>query len=63
MISEEQLKKYKDIYRKKFGKEISDQEALEQGTKLISLMEIIYKPITKNKFKAVQKRRRETGDI
>ncbi len=62
MISKEQLEKFKDIYRKRFGKDISDQEALEKGAKLIRLMKIIYKPMTKKDFKILQKRRRETGN-
>lgn len=42
MISKEQLEKFKLIYKKEFNKEISDQEALEQATKLLRLVEIIY---------------------
>ncbi len=50
MISPEVLKKYKKIYRKQFGRGISDAEALEQATKLLRLMEIVYKPMTKEEF-------------
>lgn len=57
MISKEQLEKYKDIYRKRFGEDISDQEALEQATKLLNLIKIIYKPMTKEEFEMIQKRR------
>jgi len=32
---------YKQIYRKEFGRDISDKEALEQGTNLINLFEVI----------------------
>jgi hypothetical protein len=51
MISKEQLEKFKLIYKKEFNKEISDQEALEQATKLLRLMEIVYKPLLKNKIR------------
>lgn len=49
MISDKALKEYKEIYRKKFGKDISDQEALEQATKLITLVDAVYRPIPKEK--------------
>lgn len=61
MISEEQITKYQEIYKNHFGKEISREEAYEQGIKLIRLIEIIYKPMTKDEFQQVQKRRKETG--
>lgn len=51
MISKEQLEKFKLIYKKEFNKEISDQEALEQATKLLRLMEIVYKLLLKNKIR------------
>jgi len=60
MISEEMLKKYKAIYRKKFGRNISDQEALEQATKLLTLVKAIYKPMTKEDLDKLNKRRSET---
>jgi len=60
VISKEALKEFKALYKKHFNKDISDQEALEKGTKLIRLMKIIYKPMTENEYKALQKRRRET---
>lgn len=41
--------------------EISDQEALEKGTSLIRLMELIYKPMTQEEYDLVQKRRKELG--
>jgi len=63
MISEKHLKEYKEIYKKKTGKDLSDQEALEQAIKLITLVKAVYQPITVEEYKAVQKRRFETGDI
>lgn len=63
MISKESLEKFKELYKKHFGKEISDQEALESATKLLTLVKAIYKPMTQEDFDRLQKRRRETGDI
>jgi hypothetical protein len=59
-ISKEYLDKYKQIYRKKFHKDISDQVALEQATKLLCLVKAIYRPMTKEDYKKLQKRREET---
>ncbi len=38
MLSEDDINKFQEIYQKEFGKEISKEEALEQGIKLITLM-------------------------
>ncbi len=63
MISKEHLEKFKSIYKKRFGKDLSDQEALEKGTKLLRLVEIIYKPMTRKELKYLQERRKETSDL
>ena len=60
MISKEQLEEFKKIYKKEFGKDISDKEALESATKLMHLVEIVYKPMTQKEYDKVQKRREET---
>ncbi|MCK9393221.1 MAG: hypothetical protein WCX30_01665 [Candidatus Paceibacterota bacterium] len=60
MISEKALKDFKAIYKKQFDIELSDQDALESATKLLKLVEIIYKPMTKEEYEKVQKRREET---
>ena len=62
MLTDEQVKKFQDIYRKRFGKEISKEDALEKGIKQVRLMEIIYRPITENDLKMLKKRRREIKD-
>lgn len=63
MISKELLEKYKAIYRKKTGKDISDQDASEQAIKLLTLVKAVYKPMTVKDYELVQKRRRETKEI
>jgi hypothetical protein len=60
MISEEQLLKYKEIYKKHSNKNISDEEALKQATTLLRLIKIIYKPMTQEEYDQLQKRRAET---
>lgn len=36
-LSKEAIKEYKEIHKKVFGKEISDQEAYEQGSNLLQM--------------------------
>jgi len=60
MLSDEQILKFQMLYKKRFGKKIGREEAYEQGIKLIRLMELIYKPMTKKEYNQLQKRRRET---
>ena len=61
MLSEEMVTKYQELVKKRFNREISREEALESGTKLLRLVELVYKPMTEDEFKMVQKRRKETG--
>ena len=60
MFSKEELKEFKKIYKERFGKNLSDQVALEKATKLLNLMRIIYQPMTKEEYDKVQKRREKT---
>ncbi len=46
MISNEGLKKFQELYGKYFGEEISCETAYQRATKLLRLVEIIYKPMT-----------------
>ena len=50
MISSEQLKEFKKIYKKEFGEDISDEDALESATKLIEMVKLIYRPIKKSDY-------------
>jgi len=63
MLSNEQVTKFQTLYKKRFGKEISREEAYEQGVRLIRLVELIYKPMTEAEYQQLQERRRETGDL
>ncbi len=60
MISKESLEEFKRIYRKEFGKDISDQDALESATKLLNLLRVVYKPMTKEEFSKLEERRKNT---
>lgn len=63
VLDDEQIRKFQILYKNRFGKEISREEAYEQGAKLIRLVELIYKPMTKNEYKQLQKRREETKNL
>jgi hypothetical protein len=63
MLSDEQIIKFQILYKNRFGKEISREEAYEKGVKLIRLIELVYKPMTEAEYQKLQERRRETGDI
>ena len=63
MLSDEQISKFQMLYKNRFGKEISREEAYEKGAKLLRLVELIYKPMTEAEYQKLQERRRQTGDL
>ena len=40
MLSEKAIEEFQEIYKKKFGKEISYQDASESGQRLVNLFKI-----------------------
>lgn len=48
LITKEALEEYKKIYKKQTGEDLSDQEALESATKLLNLIQLVYKPVPEN---------------
>lgn len=63
MLSDEQITKYQTLYQNRYGKEISREEAYEQGVKLIRLIGLIYKPMTEEEYGRLQGRRMETSGL
>lgn len=55
MLSKEAVLEYQKIYRKHYGKEISYEQALEQGTKLLQLFGLIYKPVPRSWTKEIKR--------
>lgn len=53
-ISEDQLNKFINLYQQRFGIELDRQSAYEKAAKLVQLMKIVYKPITKNDYEKYQ---------
>jgi len=48
MISKESLEKFKELYKKEFGEELSDRVALDKATKLLNLYRAVYMPIVES---------------
>ena len=48
-----------EIYKKNFGKEISQEDALDKAIKLARLFEIIYQPMTQEELDNVLNRKKE----
>lgn len=63
MLSDEQIIKFQTLWKNRFGKEISREEAYEKGVKLIRLVELIYKPMTEAEYQQLQERRRVTNGL
>lgn len=60
-ITDERLAQFQSLYRQRFGREISGAEALEQGTKLVHILSLAYKPMTKEEFDRVRERQKALG--
>ena len=58
-ISEKQITTYQELYKHRYGAEISREKALEEGIKLINLVKLVYQPITKNDLKLINKAENE----
>lgn len=63
VLDDEQITKFQTLYKSRFGKEISREEAYEKGIKLMRLVELIYQPMTEAEYQELQERRRQTGDL
>lgn len=63
VLDNEQITKFQTLYKSRFGKEISREEAYEKGIKLMRLVELVYQPMTEVEYQQLQERRRQTGDL
>jgi hypothetical protein len=50
VLSDENVIAFQTLYKEQFGKDISKEEAYEQATKLLSLVSIVYRPMTAEAF-------------
>lgn len=58
-LSEEDITEYQEIYKEQFGEEVSREEAYKQGINLLRLLEVVYKPSTKEEWEELRKRSEE----
>lgn len=58
VIPDEDIISFQELYKKHFGKEISREDAYEQGIKLLRLMSLVYQPMTVDEFNRIQERRK-----
>ena len=61
MPTEEQIQKFRMIYKEKFGKELSDERAHIDAPRFLRLMQIVYQPMTHEEAAMVARRRKELG--
>jgi hypothetical protein len=47
MVSPEALAEFKRIWKNQYGTELTDAEALPKAVALLTLFDVIYRPITK----------------
>ena len=52
-ISEQRIHQFQQIYLKRYGREISKEEARKQGMQLLTLMQHIYQPISEKENQIV----------
>jgi len=62
MLSNERIKKFQELYKKHFGKELSKEEAYEKGAKLVRLVQLVYRPITEKEYQEFQKRNKKADN-
>lgn len=60
LLLDADIRKFQELYKARFGIDISKEEALAKGTQLLRLMELVYKPMTKDEHDLIHKRRLET---
>ena len=62
-LSETQIEKFRELWKRRFGKEINKEAAYIAGNNLLNLMRIVYRPISETEYQKLQGRRRQTDDL
>lgn len=55
MISKKALEEFKQVWKKEFNEEISDEKAMEEAINLLTLMNVIYRPAKKEWVEELEK--------
>jgi hypothetical protein len=58
-FTDEQLNSFVDLYKREFGVGIDHNEAYRQATSLVSLVERIYRPMTKEEWDTTMRKMRD----
>ena len=61
MLSEQDVTNFQTLFKKEFGTEISREEALEEGLKLVGLMTNVYQPMTQGEHDEIERHREATA--
>ena len=59
VLSDDNIIAFQKLYKERFGKDISKEDAYEQGIKLLQLMSLVYRPMKLTEFEAIQARKAE----
>ena len=49
-LSAEQIKAFQNLYREKFGEELSDADARQKGERLVQMIRLIYQSSKNNNY-------------
>lgn len=63
MLTDGEIKQFQTLYREEFGKDISREQAIEQGLKLLTLMSAVYKPMTREEAYFMDSHRQNTKQV
>jgi len=55
-LPESKIRQFQDLYKKRFGIELTKEQALEKGLILIRQMELVYQPITKQQLRQLEEK-------
>ena len=56
MISDEALQDFKKVWKDEFKEDISDEKAMDEGTALLNLMNVIYRPVKQEWLKELDEK-------
>ena len=60
MLTKQDITKFRKLYKQEFGVEISEVDAREQGTQLLNLMSVVYKPMTQEESNQINEHSLQT---
>lgn len=61
-LTKEDIEKFKKLYKEHYGEEINDFVAYEAANRLVQMVKLIYKPITKEQYDKIEKERGEVPE-